>query len=620
MSIDGIGSASGNDGSSRSCGPFGDEGLGRSCNPSYGGISGRGSESSDGTRASDSASMGFGSDDPEGPGPGASDVSERGRGSSVRQDPDSRASDVSEPDASTVLQTAMASIFEHDLVPGDAPAGSPILLMVSGGSDSTAMCLLAHELVQDGFIDSGRIAVLHVNHGLRGDDSYNDSLFVKRLADLCGFPYELRYIDIYSQLEELGGNVESAGRYLRYEVADQLLDELCGEAGVDPAYGRIWVAHTQDDRVETFFMRAIVGTGPGGFATIRYSNGRIARPLLDTTREQLRAYIAQRVEALGWQLDSEDVAQVPGGLWREDATNYDTTGFRSFVRYELVPLAKQRNPSLGKTLSRTIDLITDENDAIEAHVDEAKSRAVRSDGNRTVLDIDEASSLERPFLRRLVYSTCKDVLPVGERIELKHVDIIMSSMSRPGFSMDLPGGVRVHHEYGDLVFECSDEASVPAACGQLDDEVELPVPGHVFLGMHIKVSVSRASCGGSADVPPLGNVEYAKRHSGDGTVFVDEGRVLAACKGTYSGDSMQGVHMLISHRQPGDVVCPLGMGGSHKKLSDIFVDKKVRRSMRDEVLVIRAGSSIVWVVGVVQDDRFKVSDGRPMLRIDVEGT
>lgn len=585
---------------------------------------------------------------------------------------------VPDEDPSAVPQLAIASIFEHNLVPQEAPANSPIVLMVSGGSDSTAMCLLAHELVQEGFIEPGRITVLHVNHGLRGDDSFNDAVFVERLAGLAGFPFELRYIDIYSQLEELGGNVESAGRYLRYEVANQLADELCDKAGVDHADGRIWVAHTQDDRVETFFMRAIVGTGPGGFASIRYSNGRVVRPLLDTTREQLREYIAQRIDVLGWQLDPEDVAQVPGGLWREDATNYDTKGFRSFVRHELVPLAKQRNPNLGGTLSRTIDLITEENDAIEVYVGEARARSVSTDGNRTTIDLDEARTLEKPFLRRLVYSVCKDVLPVGERIEQKHIDIIMSSMDRPGFSMDLPGDVRVFHEYGNLVFETRC-ASGPA-WASLEDEVELPVPGHVFIGMHIRVSVSRvdpgdvaefaadavvdgigaassdaaAAVGGSdvsgldtaetaatcpdaaaadvagADAPvpapsahlPVGNVEYAKAHSGSGTVFVDEGRLLAACHEVYpepeGTDAGAAPHLVISHREPGDFVCPLGMGGAHKKLSDVFVDKKIRRSARDEALVIRAGSSIVWVVGVVQDERFRVSDGRSMLRIDVE--
>ena len=560
---------------------------------------------------------------------------------------------VPDEDPSAVPQLAIASIFEHDLVPQEAPANSPIVLMVSGGSDSTAMCLLAHELVQEDFIEPGRITVLHVNHGLRGDDSFNDAVFVERLAGLAGFPFELRYIDIYSQLEELGGNVESAGRYLRYEVASQLADELCEKAGVDPADGRIWVAHTQDDRVETFFMRAIVGTGPGGFASIRYSNGRVVRPLLDTTREQLRGYIAQRVDALGWQLDPADVAQVPGGLWREDVTNYDTHGFRAFVRHELVPLAKQRNPNLGATLSRTIDLITEENDAIEVYVGKARARAVSTDGNRTVIDLGEVQDLEKPFLRRLVYSVCKDVLPVGERIEQKHIDIIMSSMDRPGFSMDLPGDVRVFHEYGNLVFETRC-ASGPA-WASLEDEVELPVPGHVFIGMHIRVSVSRvdptdvaafagaAANGGDAVGPgaaatdaagaeapglassvhlSVGNVEYAKAHSSSGTVFVDEGRLLAACCEVYpepeGADSGEGPHLVISHREPGDFVCPLGMGGAHKKLSDVFVDKKIRRSARDEALVIRAGSSIVWVVGVVQDERFRVSDGRSMLRIDVE--
>ena len=61
------------------------------------------------------------------------------------------------------------------------------------------------------------------------------------------------------------------------------------------------------------------------------------------------------------------------------------------------------------------------------------------------------------------------------------------------------------------------------------------------------------------------------------------------------------------------------MDGMHKKLSDVFIDGKVRRSARDRALVVRAGESIVWVPGVVVDERFKAEAGSALLRISCEG-
>ncbi len=628
---------------------------------------------------------------------------------------------VEQPFIHDVVRSAMDAIREHELIPdagvdvaeADDPAGigrfgegdacgvvaaasCPIVLMVSGGSDSTAMCLVAHELAEAGRIDAAAVTVLHVHHGLRGADADGDALFVQRLAGLCGFGFEVHRIDIQSRLESFDGNVENAGRFMRYELAGQLLDQRCREAGIDPQYGRIWVAHTRDDRVETFFMRAIVGTGPGGLASIRYSNGRVARPLLDTTREQLRSYIATRVAQLGWQLDAPEAAQVEGGFWREDATNYETDGFRTFVRHELVPIARKYNPSLGKTLARTMNLIADESDAVEAYVDRVAREAMRAGGAfdacsgaamaavvggypnredstsadeeadplggeeglrqssdageraRVELDFEKIAGLEKPFLRRLLYSVCKDLLPYAERIELKHIDLIAEQMHRPSFAMDLPGGVRAYREYGLLVFErpvddtsgiasnahaCDGQPASSQNCATVTNDagagtggativradigsgcVPLPVPGEAAFG-DFKVSVSQVEAQSGS------NVEFARMNSAPTTAFFDAAHVLAACGDRDVGRKVVpslGDALELTNRRDGDAMCPLGMRGARKKLSDIFVDKKVPRARRDETPVVRAGDCIVWVVGVAADERFKVRDGHSMLRIDVE--
>lgn len=157
-----------------------------------------------------------------------------------------------------------------------------------------------------------------------------------------------------------GGNVEAVARSERYLAANEALESLCRHAGAPLSSGRIFTAHTADDRVESFYMRSIVGTGPGGFRAMRYENGPIARPLLDVGREDLRDYLRKREQS-----GEICACDAQGNLWREDATNAHTDHFRAFVRHEIVPRAKERNPQLLETLGRTMDLIADEDDFME---------------------------------------------------------------------------------------------------------------------------------------------------------------------------------------------------------------------------------------------------------------
>ena len=80
-----------------------------------------------------------------------------------------------------VLSSAREVIAARGLATGE----TPVLLMVSGGSDSTALAYIAAELVRAG--DIGPVAMLHVNHKLRGADADDDALFTAQLADALGY-------------------------------------------------------------------------------------------------------------------------------------------------------------------------------------------------------------------------------------------------------------------------------------------------------------------------------------------------------------------------------------------------------------------------------------------------
>lgn len=108
--------------------------------------------------------------------------------------------------------------------------------------------------------------MLHVNHRLRGEDADEDARFVAQLAELLDVPLFSCEIDIAGEAQRTGENVEAVARRERYLAANEALESLCLHAATPLADGRILTAHTADDRVESFYMRSIVGTGPGGSA------------------------------------------------------------------------------------------------------------------------------------------------------------------------------------------------------------------------------------------------------------------------------------------------------------------------------------------------------------------
>lgn len=348
-------------------------------------------------------------------------------------------------EATTALDRVVACIDGRGL----STAEAPVLLMVSGGSDSTALAYLAAHLHRLGRL--GPLAMLHVNHRLRGDDSDADAAFVAELAQVLDIPLFNCEVDIAALIGEEGGNLEAVARRERYAAADEALKSLCLHEARPFAEGRIFTAHTSDDRVETFYMRSIVGTGPGGFRSMRYLNGRIARPCLDATREDLRAYVRFLAES-----GQPVVRDGEGALWREDATNAHTDRFRAYVRHEVVPRAKERNPQLAQTLTRTMNLIADEDDYLNTQVDRLFGNAVSwivsdeacgPDCGAGFVLLPEAGKVHSALARRVVVRALESMLPQGARIEAASVEAVLAGFAdkriNSGYASNIQGNLAV---------------------------------------------------------------------------------------------------------------------------------------------------------------------------------
>ena len=231
-----------------------------------------------------------------------------------------------------------------------------LVLMCSGGSDSTALVYKLADFCAEGKLDSRDVLVFHFDHQLRGEASARDAQFAEALAKHFGFDFVCKQAGEGQLKDGEGQNLEGSARSLRYTAAFDAAEEF--SAGKD---FYLLTAHTLDDRIETFYMRSIVGTGPGGLRSITFDSDipQIKHPLFDYTRDELREYIEGHPKQFRMQDE----------LWREDETNAQTDKFRTFVRHEIACRCKQFMPASPQNLRRTMDLIAQEDDFMQTQVD-----------------------------------------------------------------------------------------------------------------------------------------------------------------------------------------------------------------------------------------------------------
>src|SRR5262249_52896956 len=160
------------------------------------------------------------------------------------------------------------------------------------GADSVCLLHILRELAPRWDL---RLHVLHLNHGLRGNESDQDAAFVERLAREFGYPFTVRRADL-----DTNDNLEQAGRESRLD----LFREMMRSRIVD----RVAVAHTRSDQAETVLFRFLRGAGTAGLAGIRpVTDSGIVRPLLEIERTDVEDFLNSR--HIPWREDSSNQAR-----------------------------------------------------------------------------------------------------------------------------------------------------------------------------------------------------------------------------------------------------------------------------------------------------------------------
>jgi tRNA(Ile)-lysidine synthase len=302
-----------------------------------------------------------------------------------------------------------------------APGGL-ILCAVSGGEDS--MCLL-HLLAGLGKEKNFRVAAVHLNHLMRGEDASRDEAFVRDFCKANDIPFYAGHCDVRARAKEQQITVEEAGRQARYELFYKTADAI----GTD----KIATAHHALDQTETVLLHLVRGTGLDGLRGIPPVRGRLIRPLLNTSKAEIRDY-----------------CRLHGIAHVEDSTNDDLNLSRNRVRQLVVPQLQTINPALEEAVCRTADILRTEDDYLNSLARERLGEGT-SVSCRTLQSAPPA--LQPRMLRVLI-----DRLGVGKKdFTAGHLaDLLkLAEVGREGSGLHLPQGVRAQIHRGALIFSVS---------------------------------------------------------------------------------------------------------------------------------------------------------------------
>lgn len=192
-----------------------------------------------------------------------------------------------------------------------------LLVACSGGIDSVVLLHLLTEAQRELAFD---LAVIHVDHMLRDEQSYGDLKFVEELAKKYGVPFYSQRINIPKIVENDGGNIQEVCRNERYRYFQLIMKEY--------HYTHLVTGHHLDDFTETVWMQLARAQIPVGIVEERkIQQGFLIRPLLKYKKMELEKY-----------------AEYARLEHREDPSNESTDYIRNAVRHKVLPQVQQIDP------------------------------------------------------------------------------------------------------------------------------------------------------------------------------------------------------------------------------------------------------------------------------------
>jgi len=431
-------------------------------------------------------------------------------------------------------------------------AGDRVLVAVSGGPDSVALCHVLYQLRQTYPVE---LLVAHVHHGLRGSEADQDASFVQDLARQLGLPAVVQEVNVRSWQKEHGGSLQMAARALRYQCLHQIM--------ANEGASKLALGHNADDQAEEILLRIFRGAGQRGLTGMPPCNRKgVIRPLLECHRHEITSYLENRSLA-----------------YRQDESNLKPWCQRNLLRLELLPRLQQNfNSNLSATLLRTSNIFREEEEFWDALLSTWLDQyAIEGEGGGLRLPLgpllETHPAMQKRLLRRVVERVKGDLRSFG----FHHTEILMQlcRSAAANSQIDLPGEVKAEKNYSWLTIGLRQQTPE-------DFYYEIAGPGNYpFPRLNHRMLLEKV---------PADLASELSRHPTEALMDLDRVSFPLVLRSSKAGDRFR----------------PLGLGGG-KKLKKFFIDAKIPRGQRRRIPILCSGEQIIWVVGHRLDDRVKVT-------------
>ncbi len=417
-----------------------------------------------------------------------------------------------------------------------------ILVGVSGGRDSIALLFALKKLGYN-------VSAAHCNFHLRGDESNRDQQFVGAFCSSHSIP--LFKTDFQTEEYSKGKHIsiEMGARELRYDWFEKLLDS--------EKFDYIAIAHHSDDVIETFLINMSRGTGLQGLTGIKPKNGRIVRPMLCVSREEVTAFV--RENNLGFV---------------DDSTNFESVYMRNKMRNIIIPSLQEANPTFKNSLLTSIENLNQAYSFNQYYLDALRKEIVSESDGETIVDLEKIIENEHKdyvcfeLLKTYGFSpkVCREILSVATKKNCQG-DQFLSNL---GFKAIINRKKFVIKK--NYPTFATDNAQDEAYTIETDsDVVERP--------LLMKLSKNK-----------IEDFVLRKNHN---VCNIDSDLIKFP--------------LVLRHWRKGDSFVPFGMKG-RKKLSDFFIDEKLSIFEKESVWLLTSGDEIIWVVGLRTDNRFRITN------------
>ena len=451
-----------------------------------------------------------------------------------------------------------------------------ILAGVSGGSDSMAMLHILRELQEE--VDFS-LKVVHVHHGIRGQEADRDSRFVEKICKEWQIPCSIHYYDVPKLSREWKLGEEETGRIVRKEAFDKEISfyrekwkkENNPGNDTEDRKVKIALAHNQEDLAETMIHNLCRGTGLRGLCTMRPVAGEIIRPVLCLSRGKIARYLEQ-----------ESIPHI------QDSTNLSDEYTRNRIRHHILPMLEQEiNAKAVAHMSETAERISQ----AEEYLTCQSLQILEEFHTDTGYYFTEKFFVQPQIIQTYALQQAMENL-AGRRKDISavHYEKVLALYEmQTGRKISLPYCMEARKDYDGVKLYLLNKEERRK---RKTEEWELIVPG-------------KAIC-------PLGTFSAE--------IFLYEGQKIEEKKYTkwLDYDKIK-KNPCIRTRRTGDYMI-INEQGNTKKLNRCMIDAKIPADQREKIPLVVCENEVLWMVGSRMNERYKINpQTRKVLVLNYQG-